>query len=193
MPRRSPGTRSGSALLRGEMLTTGTPRWRPMTLGDVAERHAFVGHTVQPCSRRSVFESEPVEVRRVERVNCGPPVGAVADVGSHPFFAGSADQTMGETVVIQVAVHQRRRAGQPMIERPCRPAQSSRSPSRSAARQASCHFRSRARPCTTPGRKRVPLVLTSGRSEPASTSPIASTARRSASAAATKSLSKSCR
>ena len=76
--------------------------------GDVAERHAFVGHTVQPCSRRSVFESEPVEVRRVERMNCRPPVGAVADVGSHPFFAGSADQTMGETVVIQVAVHQRR-------------------------------------------------------------------------------------
>jgi len=82
---------------------------------DVTERDALVGDPVQPRPRRRVFERQPVQAGRVERVDPGPAVRPVADIGGDAGVAGNADQAVGESVVVEGAVHQRR---QPNDRRP---------------------------------------------------------------------------
>src|SRR5580700_10112327 len=49
--------------------------------GDLVRRNAFVADSVVGGAGLTFLQRETVEVRRVEPVSGGPPVGAVADVG----------------------------------------------------------------------------------------------------------------
>ena len=163
-------------------------------LGDVADRHALVGDRVQRRSRRCLLQREAEQARGVEAVHGRPAVGPVADVAGDALVAGDADQGRDEAVVSVAVVGRRkshdRRADAAGGEGRAR---TRRSPTESADRRPMRPRprRSRARPARSPRapvrRPSVPEAMTNGRSEPASASPMVSTARRSASAAPWKS------
>lgn len=52
--------------------------------GDVPERDPLVGDRVQPGAGGRGLQGQPVQARRVERVDRGPAVGAVAEIAGHP-------------------------------------------------------------------------------------------------------------
>ena len=78
-------------------------------LGDLADRHAFVGDPVQNRSGRGRLQRQAEEPRGIEPVHGGPAVGPVADVAGDALLACDVDQG-GDEAVISVVVNRRRQS-----------------------------------------------------------------------------------
>ena len=61
-------------------------------LGALPEGHALVAGPAPQRPRRSSFQNQPEQVRRIELVYGGPAVGPIADIGGDALLAGDADQ-----------------------------------------------------------------------------------------------------
>ena len=179
---------------RARRTTTGRSRCRPITVGDVADRHAFVGDGVQRRAR-------PAPARRPGGTGGPNRAGAPPASGWTRRRCSPTRRARGRSRPAWRRSRCRRRRGRsgggarPTSGRRGPPGASTSSavasrvcgPVPAAARAGSVPCPS-ASVATRPGaRPSSPEAMTNGRSEPASASPNVSTARRSASAAPWKS------
>src|SRR5439155_4761951 len=73
-------------------------------LGDFSDGNPFLSHTMQSGTRRGGFQGQAKEMRRVQPVHRGPPVGAIARVGRHALGPRDVYEDRAKPV-IATAVH----------------------------------------------------------------------------------------
>ena len=154
-------------------------------LGDLAHRHALLGDGMLARAGFVLVERQPVEPRHVAHMRGRPAVGAVADIGGHAFLAGDLDGRGDQPLLpaCRGPAAGARRDGHAASWPAPRPASSDRRRGLGLSRSNTSSV------AGTPGPALpmpVPEVMISGRSEPASTSPIAWMTRRSFSQFSTK-------